>query len=301
MRTLFGLLLLILAIGATYADNCQSVLPSNYTQVPTEVHITLKVDDALPIDPINGDNMRGFRDWMRFDNATIVRYFRAMDKYIKYRFGIDASSCTNDQIFTGCLLATDPSKPGIPNIAITPISYTGSGTYRVVQSSSPHIQAVPGRYPGVYLAEWIYTFLDNVNISGSLGAEVDPINGWFTEYKAPNQAIGGGVAAGRYAICSGGKTFYFDMRSWVVSRRWPGSQHYYYTERFQLGSSDTSLIPHGRGSLEIEYPGEAVIQNGKPTYPWSVYNNWHFVKQVAYNSDWDLPCGADCDLTRIRV
>lgn len=280
------------------------------------VRLQLLVDDAFTSDPINGDNTAGFVHYLGFTPTDTRNMFFKGLAYIKWRFGIDGTSCHWDPVSMSCFLTLDPhlnatagwkvagtSDPVV--VAITPVSYSAGNTYRVVTSNTPHILVVPEAdiYPTVRLAQWIMTFLAPVNITGDAGREANPATGYYTINLDPGLTVGDGVAWGRYVICSLGRNYSFDMRSWVVSRRWPAynAQNYYYTEKFQLGSLQPTVIPSGHATLEIVYPGGPLVQNGVTTYPWYVGAQWNLgtlVSHPSYNQ-WNVGCGTACDTTTI--
>jgi hypothetical protein len=281
------------------------------------VHLTLMVDDAFPQDPINGNNTAGFSDYLGLNNAETLALFTKGVAYIKWRFGIDASACPPSSIYTSCTLKADPANPttgwklagpnDVGTVVITPVSYSAGNTYRVVNSNSLLILPVPALeiYPTVRLAQWIMTFLGSVNISGDAGLEASPATGYYTLNLDAGQAVGDGVAWGRYVLCSGGHNYSFDMRSWVVSRRWAtfgNAQSFYYTEKFQLGSVPPNPIPSGHGTLEIVYPAGAEVVNGVTAYPWYVGALWNLGplnSHPSYNH-WNVACGTACDTTTVR-
>lgn len=280
------------------------LLATDYTSVPS-VHIELKVDDQLPTDPIPGGAaaMAGFTDILGFDSPTTEAYWRAGLEYVKYRFGIDATGAAFDPVTgtTFLTVAPDGSSVQTPgptastNVVISPVTFTGSGTYRCVHSDSSSIVTTPGCRPAARLAEFILTFINDVTLSGTYGAEAS-VTGSILEPIPPGQTVGGGVAFGRYAIRGyDGKDKFFDMRSWVPSRRWPsGSDHFYYTERFQINPLDRGeFVGPGFGTLTIVYPSGPVQTPEGTVFPWYVRNDWWLGPCVSYPflSDWDGQAG----------
>jgi len=320
----FFLLLLSLALLCLADDNnilhgrgCPA-MGTFSTANERNVRLELLVDDAFTSDPIAGDNTAGFANYLGFSQENTRTFFYTGLRYIKWRFGVDGTACAFDPVSMSCYLGPDPRNPtsgwivvpaGDPRttVAITPVTYSAGDTYRVVRSNSPLITVVPElqQFPTVRLAQWILTFLAPVNISGNCGAELSPSTGYFTLNLDPGLTVGDGVAFGRYVICAQGRNFSFDMRSWVVSRRWQAyapAQSYYYTEKFQLGSLQTEIIPDGHGTLEIVYPsGPIPNAQGQNTYPWYVSALWNLgvlISHPSYNN-WNVACGSACNTKNI--
>ena len=284
---------------------CECPLASGYTS-DRGTFIELKVDDNLPTNPTPSGipAMAGWKEFLGWDSDTTEQYWRTGLEYIKSRFGIDATSATFDPIYGLTFLTVLPNgqtivTPGPDpsnNCVISPITYTGSGTYRVVNSTAPVIQPKGNKKPLVRLVEFILTFTGTIYLGGTWGASAST-TGIFTYPLLQGQTLGGGVAFGRYTICGvDGKDYYFDMRSWIPSNRWPSvTNTYYYTERFQLNPLDRKAFGgSGFGTLTIIYPANGVTEpDGSVVYPWYVRNDWWFGPVVSYPEqvDWDSQPG----------
>lgn len=285
---------------------CNCPLASGYTR-DRGTSIELKVDDRLSTDPIPAGTagMAGWKDFLGWDSATTERYWRLGLEYVRCRFGIDATQATFDPILGLTFLTVAPDgttvqTPAVTpqtNLVISPVTFTGSGTYRVVNSTACAIQPKGNAKPLVRLVEFILTFTGNIFLGGTWGAEAS-VTGRFEEVIPSGQTLGGGVAFGRYTICGkNGKDYYFDMRSWIPSKRWPSvTNTFYYTERFQINPLDREAFGGpGLGTLTIIYPAAGVQEpDGSLVFPWYVRNDWWFGPLASYPEivDWDATCPA---------
>jgi hypothetical protein len=221
------------------------------------VHLELKMDGNFPSNPFTTlPGLSGFADFLGFDSATTEAYWRAGLTYVKYRFGIDATTATFDPVVgmtyltvasNGSSVQTSTFEPGVTNLVITPVSTTGEGTYRVVQSTAFVIQTHPNCRPLVKDAEFILTFTGDIILSGTYGAEVSSTG-------TTPEVSGNAIVFGRYAIRGiDGYNYFFDVRSYIPNRQWPtDGSHTIVSERVQINPLNRTLfVGPGLGTINV--------------------------------------------------
>lgn len=264
--------------------------------------VELKIDDLLVTNPVPTAGtpaaLAGFADYLGFDTATTEAYWRLGLDYIDCRFGIDTTNVVYDQTTGIAFLTVLPDGTAVQtpfpdagtNVIITPLTFTGSGAYRCVEDTSDTIYTKPWCRPFVRLAEFVVTFIGEVNLRGTYAQDATG------EPDGVVTVSSGGVAFGRYVIRGkDGYDRYFDMRSWIPNKAEPsGGEISYFTERFQIHPLDPDEFGgSGIGTLTIIAPTGAVDTPDGPRYRWYIRNDWWFgpIESWPQVVDWDSQCG----------
>lgn len=253
--------------------------------------VELKVDDLLATDPVEV-SLSGFTEYLGFDQPggpTTEQYWRLGLEYVQARFGIITTNITfNPGGFAFLTVANDGTvtqtvSPGVnTNVIISPITFTGSGTYRCVEDTSKTIYTKPWCRPFVRLTEFVLTFIAPVSLGGDYGEQATGTPGGRVTVSS------GGLAFGRYVIRGkDGVDRYFDMRSWIPNIAFPaGGDVSYFSERFQINPVGQQAFEEfggsGIGTLTIVSPTGPITTPDGPRYQWYIRNDWWFGPIVSW-------------------